>query len=196
MEHKTRQCNYCNNEFQDTNTRGTEQKYCSIKCRTNAANKRHKENLIKQIEMKYEQDNRNTINGNVQTSNGKEQYSNNNDNIREENLFNATRGIGNTDVLRLVEKNYQTKVESLSYELKNEQLLKENEELKRRVAMLEVEVEELESELEQEPEQSGMIGSVMEQFKQDPLNTINFATTLIQNLFKQKPNEVANEEKK
>ena len=55
---------------------------------------------------------------------------------------------------------------------------------------------ELENELEQEPEQSGMIGSVMEQFKQDPMNTINFATSLIQNLFNKKQNEVANEEKK
>jgi hypothetical protein len=190
-------CNHCNKEFEDTSTRGNEQKYCSIKCRTNAANKRHQEKIINEVKMKYEQDNRNAINGNVQTINGKEHYSNNNDNIREENIFNSTRGIGNTDVLRLVEKNYQTKVESLSYELKNEQLFKENEELKRRIAILEVEVEELENELEQEPEQSGMIGSVMEQFKQDPMNTINFATSLIQNLFNKKQNEAAtNEEKK
>lgn len=196
MNDKTRKCNHCNNDFQDTSTRGTEQKYCSVKCRTNAGNKRHQEKIINKVKMDYEQSNKSVINGSIQTSNGQDRYESDNENFGKGNLFNSGRGVGDTNVFRLIEKNYETKVESLSYELKNEQLLKENEELKRKIALLEVEVEELENEIEQEPEQSGMIGSVMEQFKQDPLTTINFATTLIQNLFNKKSNEIANEEKK
>jgi len=189
-----KKCNYCNNEFED-NSKGTEKKYCSVKCRINSANKRHQEKVINKVKMEYEQSNRNVIQGNNETSIREERNESNNQDFGKGNFFNATRGVGNSDVLRLVEKNYETKIESISYELKNEQLLKENEELKRKVALLEVEIDELENDLE-EPAQMGMIGGVMNQFKEDPINTINFATQLIQNLFNKKPNEIESEKEK
>lgn len=182
-----KKCNYCNNEFTETTTRGTEQKYCSIKCRTNAANKRHQENLINKVKQDYEQSIRQPIGEIVSTSDNTNTNGSDYQDKRKTDFFNATGDVGNSNVLRLLERNYETKAACLSYELKYEQLLKENEELKRKVIELELELEEL----EQEPEETGMIGSVMEQFKQDPVNTISFATQLIQNLFKPNNNEIA-----
>jgi hypothetical protein len=193
MDSKTRKCNHCNNDFEDSSTRGTEQKYCSVKCRTNAANKRHQEKIINKVKMEYEEK---TNNGNI-GADIENNRNNNSDESKWKNDFSYSRGnISNNEFLRLLETNYNTKAYSLSFELKNEQLLKENEELKKKVELLELELEDLENEIDQEPEQMGMIGNVMEQFKQDPVNTINFATSLLQNLFKRKTNEVANEEKK
>lgn len=193
MDSKTRKCNHCNNDFQDTSTRGTEQKYCSVQCRTNAANKRHQEKIINKVKMEYAEK---INNENFRTSIENNGHSSNNESKREDDFSYSRRNIGDNNFLRLLETNFNTKAESFQHKLMYENLLKENEELKRKNSMLEVELEELENEMEQEPEQSGMIGSVMEQFKQDPLTTINFATTLIQNLFNKKSNEIANEEKK
>jgi hypothetical protein len=69
------------------------------------------------------------------------------------------------------------------------------ESLEKELATLRIELSNLETELDeidQDDESSGysgMLGGVMEQFKQDPVNTINFATELIGNLFKPKKNE-------
>jgi hypothetical protein len=70
--------------------------------------------------------------------------------------------------------------------LKCEQLEKELSELKVELYNLE---QEFENEGEEESDYGGVLGSVMQQYKEDPINTINFASELIGNLFKPKKNE-------
>jgi hypothetical protein len=59
--------------------------------------------------------------------------------------------------------------------------------LEKEIIQLNLELEELDS--EEEDKYSGMLGGVMEQFKQDPVNTISFASELINTLFKPKPKQ-------
>jgi hypothetical protein len=90
--------------------------------------------------------------------------------------------------LATIKELYEAKNETIFYQLKCENLEKEINELKIELHNLEQELESID-EGEEESGYSGMLGGVMEQFKQDPLNTINFATELIGNLFKPKTNE-------
>ena len=108
----------------------------------------------------------------------------------ERNMPRASNGIGNVtdNHLATIKELYEAKTETIFYKLKCENLEKELNELKVEFHNLEQEFDNID-EGEEESGYSGMLGGVMEQFKQDPVNTINFATELIGNLFKPKKNE-------
>jgi hypothetical protein len=150
------------------NTRGSEQIYCSPKCRNAAAQTRMinkiKENAIQETRQPIIAENNNVLSGNR-----------NNIEQRTDNF--------SPDIIRLMESNFETRNKINELELKNLYLTKEIEELKQEIINLELELEE-----EQQPEEEGMIGGIMKQFKQDPVNTISFASELINNLIKPKIN--------
>jgi hypothetical protein len=102
-------------------------------------------------------------------------------------LTRTSNGIGiiADNHLATIKELYEAKNETIYYKLKCESLEKENSQLRIEVSNLEMELSEID-EGEEEGSYSGMLGGVMEQFKQDPVNTINFATELIGNLFKPK----------
>ena len=76
---------------------------------------------------------------------------------------------------------YEAKINNNLYQLKNENL-------ERRVQELEKTIFDLNSELDQldQEQEGGMLGSLMEQFKKDPVNSVNFVSTVIDNLTKPK----------
>jgi hypothetical protein len=150
------------------NTRGSEQIYCSPKCRNAAAQTRMinkiKENAIQETRQPIIAENNNVLSGNR-----------NNIEQRTDNF--------SPDIIRLMESNFETRNKINELELKNLYLTKEIEELKQEIINLELELEE-----EQQPEEEGIIGGIMKQFKTDPVNTISFASELINNLIKPKIN--------
>lgn len=169
-------CNYCSTEFISTNNRGAEQKYCSTKCRSNAANKRREQRLMNTNIS-------NNIYENKESKDSPIQYSERNTESLDRVQRGETRianGFGNIsdNSLAILKELYEAKNETTFYKLKCESLEKEIIELK-------LELEEIDN--EEDDKYSGMLGGVMEQFKQDPVNTINFASELINNLFKHKP---------
>jgi len=163
-------CTQCETLFTPKeNTRGSEQIYCSPKCRSNAAHQRMinkiKENAIQETRQPFNvAENNNVLSGNR-----------NNTEQRTDNF--------SPDIIRLMESNFEARNKISELDLKNLYLTKEIEELKQEIINLELELEE-----EQQPEEEGMIGGIMKQFKTDPVNTISFATELINNLLKPKIN--------
>jgi len=185
-------CVECNQEFTPVNNRGAEHKYCSNKCRNKASVKRRemrlKSTFLSPLNNINNIQNEKTIIG---TSDDFAQIKESSS--RQE--FQGTTGRGysllsdrsNTSIdnIGLLEKLYESRNETFFYKLKCEQLEKDINELKVEYAKLESEFDELDSEGD-DGQYSGMLGAVMEQFKQDPLNSVNFATEVISNLFKPK----------
>jgi hypothetical protein len=163
-------CTQCETLFTPKeNTRGSEQIYCSPKCRSNAAHQR----MINKIKENAIQEKRESIN----VAENSNVLSGNRNNI-EQRTDNFS-----PDIIRLMESNFEARNKISELDLKNLYLAKEIEELKQEIINLELELEE-----EQQPEEEGMIGGIMKQFKTDPVNTISFATELINNLLKPKIN--------
>jgi superfamily II DNA helicase RecQ len=164
-------CTQCETLFTPKeNQRGSEQIYCSIKCRSNAAQQRMinkiKENAIKETRQPIVAENNNNISGNrIDTQQRADNFS--------------------PDIIRLMELNFETRNKISELELKNLYLTKEIEELKQEIINLELELQEAESPGE---ENEGMLGGIMKQFKEDPVTTISFASELINNLLKPKIN--------
>ena len=177
-------CLQCKQSFtQKENIRGSEQKYCSIKCRQIAAQNR----MINKIKENAKQENKQE-NEIISENRG---YQQSMDRGYERNMPRASNGIGNVtdNHLATIKELYEAKTETIFYKLKCENLEQELNDLKVEFHNLEQEFDNIEG--EEESGYSGMLGGVMEQFKQDPVNTINFATELIGNLFKPKKNETS-----
>ena len=164
-------CTQCETLFTPKeNSRGSEQIYCSPKCRSNAAQQRMinkiKENAIKETRQPIVAEYNNNISGNrIDTQQRADNFS--------------------PDIIRLMELNFETRNKISELELKNLYLTKEIEELKQEIINLELELQEAETPGE---ENEGMIGGIMKQFKEDPVTTISFASELINNLLKPKIN--------
>jgi chromosome segregation ATPase len=171
-------CQECNNEFSPINNRGAEQKYCSTKCRSKSANKRREQRLINTNVLNNIYENKEIKDSPIQHS---ERISESMDRIqRGETRIASSFGINSDNSLALLKELYEAKNETTFYKLKCESLEKE-------IIQLNLELEELDS--EEEDKYSGMLGGVMEQFKQDPVNTISFTSELINSLFKPKPKQ-------
>lgn len=185
-------CIECNNEFNSVNNRGVEQKYCSLKCRNKSAFKRREERLKNTYFSPLNNNNINIDNNEkeneaIQRNTGNQQSV---DRGQQREYSRASYGVGTIadNHLATIKELYEAKNETTFYKLKCEQLEKEVNGLKIENAQLESELDELDELDSEAPETqySGMLGGVMEQFKTDPVNTINFATELIGNLFKPK----------
>jgi hypothetical protein len=180
-----KKCDNCSIEFEPKHkTRGTEQKYCSIKCRQSAAQTRMINKIKENAKQENKQENQNET---ISTNRG---YQQSMDRGYEREYAPTSSGVGiiPNSHLATIKELYEAKNETIFYQLKCENLEKEINEMKIELHNLEQELEKID-EGEEESGYSGMLGGVMEQFKQDPLNTINFATELIGNLFKPKTNE-------
>lgn len=178
-----KECKNCSKEFEPKHqTRGSEQKYCSIKCRQMSAQTR----MINRIKENVKQENEKE-NETISDNRGNQQSM---DRGQSREYTRTTNGVGiiADNHLAIIKELYEAKTETIFYKLKCENLEKELNELKIEFHNLEQEFESID-EGEEESGYSGMLGGVMEQFKQDPVNTINFATELIGNLFKPKTNE-------
>jgi len=173
-------CQQCKQSFtQKENIRGSEQKYCSVKCRQMSAQTR----MINKIKENVKQENEKE-NETISDNRGNKQSM---DRGQSREYTPTTNGVGiiTDNHLATIKELYEAKTETIFYKLKCENLEKELNELK-------IEFHNLEQELDEGEEESGysaMLGGVMEQFKQDPVNTMNFATELIGTLFKPKKNE-------
>ena len=178
-----KECKHCGQEFTPHQTRGHEQMYCSLKCRNQASNKRR--------ELKMQSTFLSPLNENNEKENeiisDNRGYKQSMDRGQSRELTRTSNGIGiiADNHLATIKELYEAKNETIFYKLKCESLEKENSQLRIEVSNLELELSEID-EGEEEGSYSGMLGGVMEQFKQDPVNTINFATELIGNLFKPK----------
>jgi hypothetical protein len=180
----SKNCEQCNNPFEDNTKSGYEQKYCSTTCRYKAANIR-RENKIKLETI-------NSINEKQETTNSTNLGTNSD--IATSNLFQnearynfplqpQNQRMDNYKAIELLEKNFETKGQLNYAELRIEYLTKELEEYKKKNTMLEFELDSLEDEDDSENDSMGKIGDVVQnlitQFKSDPINTISFAKELI-----------------
>lgn len=185
-------CVECNQEFTPINNRGAEHKYCSNKCRNKASVKRRelrlKSTFLSPLNNINNIENEKRINGTSDdfgqikesySKQGIQEITGNGYGVLSDGIYTSN------DNIRLLERLYESRNETFFYKLKCEQLEKDINELKVEYAKLESELDELDSEGD-DGQYSGMLGAVMEQFKQDPLNSVNFATEVISNLFKPK----------
>jgi len=166
-------CTHCETLYTPKqNNRGSEQVYCSIKCRTSAAQQR----MINKIKENAIQETKTSLSG----------VTTNHDITRGQNyIVEPDRNVRDSTYIDIMEKNYEARNKISELELKNLYLTKEIDELKQEIINLELELEEAETPGE---ENEGMIGGIMKQFKEDPVTTISFASELINNLLKPKIN--------
>lgn len=198
-------CQECNTEFEPINNRGNEQKYCSVKCRSKAGSKRYIQKVINSNNI----NNTNGLQGNgltesmdsskrgiseieqrgrnysdIDVPSNKEPRYNEWDNSRY-----TINGVQESHI-NLIKELYESRTESVFYKLKCENLEKEINKLRIENAELESELDDIDNDSDESSNQfAGMLGGVMEQFKTDPVNTINFATELIGTLLKPNKNE-------
>lgn len=175
-----KQCKECKSEFESINTKGSEQLYCSKSCRQKSANKRFQNNIINKYKNEKQESN-NVGNQEIFTDSGR---------INERVISHISR-YGQranvtdypNDIIVSIKETYDAKNECLFYKLKCEALEKEVQDLKQDIVQLEMELDECNSEDEND---NGIISGLMTSFKQDPQNTISFATELITNFIKPK----------
>jgi len=182
-----KKCIECGQEFTPVTTRGTEQIYCTKTCGRKAAQKRHQQRIIEKIKNDEKKTETNTESNNLAESMGTIQetprFSESNSPIQGyRNGNRAERGIDSDYYHKnYLEKYFEARIDNNALVLKNQYLEKRVLELEREIFDLNSELEEL----DQEPEE-GMLGSIVEQFKKDPVNSVKFATSIIENLTKSK----------
>lgn len=175
-----KKCKECLSEFESTNTKGSEQLYCSKICRQKSASKRFKNNLINKYNNEKRESN-NVGNQEIFTDSGRSNERIISDISRHGQRGNVTDY--SNDIITSIKETYDAKADTLFYKLKCEALEKEVQELKQDIMELEMELDECNSEDEND---NGIISGLMTSFKQDPQTTISFATELITNFIKPK----------
>ena len=144
-----KQCKNCSNEFEPKHeTRGHEQMYCSIKCRTEAYKKRQIDKALNNESNENKEDIRIPE---LQRSN----YS-----------INTNGNLMPNVNLEILEGKYQAKTEALEYKLRYENIVKELEDAKRKIFELEQELDEYDDEGQEESE--GYMGAIMDLAKNSP----------------------------
>ena len=189
-------CEQCNNPFEDNTKSGYEQKYCSTTCRYKAANIR-RENKIKLETINSINEKQETTNSTNLGINSNIPYSNL---LQNETRYNfplqpQNERMDNYKTIELLEKNFDTKGQLNYAELRIEYLTKELEEYKQKVTMLEFELDSLDDDDNDDNEGMGKMGDVVQniltQFKSDPINTINFTKELIGSFLSPQPKPVS-----
>jgi hypothetical protein len=161
-------CKNCNAEFKPIHeSRGQEQIYCCIKCRTESYKKRV---INKELETKL-----NSHKVDSEIIYGTEQeilrqakdITNRNINMeRERNNINSNRNNINDVNLEILEGKYQAKTEALEYKLKYESALEKIELANKKIFELEQELEEYED--YQDSEENDIMGSITDMAKNSP----------------------------
>lgn len=186
-----KKCKKCNNDFEPKGNKGSEQIYCSLDCRQKAGIERYKQRLINSNTNNYD---------NTTNRNGIEQ-------IEVRNAFtestNRTADIIGSNQTMLGRDNraefsgYNGRIASEynnSNFLEYIGLIKENANLRAEVKLLNEKVTNLESELMEyeledemeEEQQPGILGNIMNAYKQDPTTTVLFAKDMILEFLKPK----------
>jgi len=146
-----KQCKNCSNEFEPKHeTRGHEQIYCSIKCRTEAYKKRV---------MQKTQDNENKETQEQSRISGVDLQ-------RAEYRTNPMGNNFSNVNLEILEGKYQAKTEALEYKLKYEAVSKELEIAKNKIFELEQELDELD--IDEDDNEENIMGTVMGIAKTSP----------------------------
>jgi hypothetical protein len=161
-------CKNCNAEFKPIHeSRGQEQIYCCIKCRTESYKKRI---LNKELETKL--DNR-RIDSEVMYGTEQEilrqakDITNRNINMeRQRDNINPNRSNINDVNLEILEGKYQAKTEALEYKLKYENALEKIELANKRIFELEQELDEYDD--DQDSGQNNIMGSITDMAKNSP----------------------------
>jgi hypothetical protein len=178
-------CKICNNEFENK-SKGTEQLYCSSTCRAIAAKKRQEEKIINhaiqqkaKIEEKQTEQSSTIIGGGISKEQSPEILSNTERKDNSPKFYGSPIDSGSGK--NYIHEYFEARISNNALELKNQYLEK-------RVLELEREIFDLNSELDSldQGEDTGIIGNIMEQFKKDPVNSVKFATSIIENLTKSK----------
>jgi len=157
-------CKNCNKEFTPIHeSRGQEQVYCCIRCRTESYKKRV---INKELEKKL--DNSELIYGTEQEIlRQAKDITNRNINMeRQRDNINPNRSNINDVNLEILEGKYQAKTEALEYKLKYENALEKIELANKKIFELEQELEEYND--EQDSGENDMIGSIMDMAKNSP----------------------------
>ena len=162
-------CKNCNAEFKPIHeSRGQEQIYCSIKCRTESYKKRV---VNKELETKL---NNRKIDSEIIYGTEQEilrqakDITNRNINMeRQRDNINPNRSNINDVNLEILEGKYQAKTEALEYKLKYENALEKIELANKRIFALEQELEEYDD--DQDNGTNDMMGSVMTMAKNSPV---------------------------
>jgi hypothetical protein len=175
-------CKHCNQEFTPSTNKGHEQLYCTKTCSRAASIKRQQERLKQQHETK----NISTANMEKSMAGHQEQQSQFSESLHR---IHGTENRGGTYggaypdnySQSTLERYYEAKIECNLYRIKCENL-------EEKVRKLEAEVISLNNELDMldstDEDSGGMLGSIMEQFKKDPINSIKFATAIFDNMAK------------
>lgn len=182
-----KKCIECGQEFTPVTTRGTEQIYCTKTCGRKAAQKRHQQRIIEKIkndEKKTEtQSNENNMAQSVGATQTTPKFSASDSSVQGSGNGNRTERGAYSDNYRkdYLHEYFEARINNNALELKNQYLEK-------RVLELEREIFDLNSELEalDQDEDTGIVGNIVEQFKKDPVNSVKFASSIIENLTKSK----------
>jgi hypothetical protein len=146
-----KQCKNCSNEFEPKHeTRGHEQLYCSIKCRTEAYKKRVMQKTNEDENKETQEQSR--ISGT--------------DIQRADHRINPMGNYIPNVNLEILEGKYQAKTEALEYKLRYEAVSKELEIAKSRIFELEQELDELD--IDEDDNEGNIMGTVMDLAKTSP----------------------------
>jgi len=169
-----RKCLECGVEFQPAHQRGTPHVYCTSTCRRIASVKRAKQKIYEEAKKELS-----PLGGTAQPIQQHPKHA--------EDLV-GTQGrvpsvgyhggiTSNNPGKDYLELYYQTKIDFNRVELENKSLQKQVQELEKEIFELNSEIDELDNE-----KGEGMLGSIVEQFKKDPVNSVKFASALFENL--------------
>jgi len=161
-------CKNCNAEFKPIHeSRGQEQIYCCIKCRTESYKKRV---INKELETKLDSrriDSEIIYGTEQEILRQANNITNRSINMeRQRDNINSNRSNINDVNLEILEGKYQAKTEALEYKLKYENALEKVELANRRIFQLEQELEEYDD--DQDSEDNNMMGSIMDMAKNSP----------------------------
>jgi hypothetical protein len=141
---ETKNCNYCGNQFEQKNTTGHEQKYCTTSCRNKAANKRREDSILEKFKGTIQQT---TIKGNAERENERRSVENNSTDYGKSFALSPER------IFELVSTNANLTAENKRLEEKIKNV--END-----LQKLEFEYDELDSKFNEQENTGGMIGQV------------------------------------
>jgi hypothetical protein len=173
-------CKHCGQQFEPTSNRGHEQLYCTKTCSRAAAIKR-----------KIERNENEKIQSSVagipeRRSEEKPEFSEGLHRDERQKIRDTYDRRIDADIIgkSYIEDYYEAKIECNYLKLQCQNLTDKVRELEAENGQLLAELEDLEN--EPEDSQSGMLGSIMQEFKKDPINSVKFATAVFQEFTKPK----------
>lgn len=180
-----KQCKQCGTDFSPVHERrGHEQLYCSKKCGQISARIRREQRLKNATN---ENKREGQMEAQVPTPTTTTTTTYQSTNMAQQPMGGISpNGGGDTPFnISHLEKLYEARIENNYLKLKCENLEEKIKALQFEINELNNEIEAMEID-EEVGEQQGILGNVMQQFKSDPINTINFAKAMMSEMFNPK----------